>query len=105
MWLERLKRKVEAKGIEQVAKELGMSSTSIDLVLRGMYQASTHKVEARVKNIYGNGGYIHCPVLGDITPNICAEKWTLAKKIGMRAGNPETLKLYKTCLKCDLRKV
>lgn len=104
MWLDILKKEVSAKGPKQVAKELGISRSTVDMVVQGKYQASTAKVEERIKLIYGRSGGIECPVLGRITPNACAEKWNLAKKIGMRAGNPETLKLYKECLKCAVRK-
>lgn len=105
MWIEILKRQVDQKGPRQVAKELGVSRSTIDLVCQDKYQASTDKIIERVKSIYGNNGHVLCPVLGEISPNLCAEKWTLAKKIGMRAGNPDTLRLYKTCLNCGIRKV
>lgn len=104
MWLEILKKEVAAKSPKQVAKELGISRSTVDMVCQGKYKASTAKVEERVKLIYGNNGSIDCPVLGSITPNTCAEKWKLAKKIGMRAGNPETLRLYKQCIRCAVRK-
>ena len=105
MWIEILKREVEAKGPKQVAKELGISRSAVDLVCHGKYNASTAKIEQRVKKIFGNdNGGITCPVLGSISPNTCSEKWNLAKKIGMKAGNPETLKLYKTCMNCSVRK-
>lgn len=104
MWIEILRREVEAKKSPQVAKELGLSRSTIDLVVQGKYNASTVKVEERVKAIYGQNGHVQCAVLGEISPNTCAEKWNLAKKIGMMAGNPETLKLYKTCLNCSVRK-
>jgi hypothetical protein len=105
MWIDILRREVNAKGPKQVAKELGISRSAVDLVCQGKYAASTAKIEARVKKIYGNnGGGIDCPVLGSITPNVCSDKWTLAKKIGMKAGNPDTLRLYKTCSNCSVRK-
>lgn len=104
MWIEILKKEVQAKGPKQVAKELGVSRPTIDLVCQGKYPASTKKVMERVQAIYGRNGLVCCPQLGDISPNLCAEKWNLAKKIGMKAGNPETLRLYKTCLKCSIRR-
>jgi len=103
MWIEILCKEVSQKGIKQVAKELGISRTTIYLVLEGKYKASTAKVEEKVMQIYGNNGFVECPVMGKIPPAVCADKWRLAMKIGMRAGNPETLKLYKACLGCKLR--
>ena len=104
MWIEILRKEVASKGPRQVAKELGVSRSTIDLVTQGKYQASTDAVIKRVKAIYGRNGHVLCAVLGEISPNTCAEKWALAKKIGMRAGNPETLRLYKACLNCHIRK-
>lgn len=105
MWIEILRKEVASKGPKQTAKELGISRSAVDLVCQGKYNASTAKIEERVKKIYGNDtGGITCPVLGSISPNTCSEKWNLAKKIGMKAGNPETLRLYKTCMNCSVRK-
>lgn len=105
MWIDILRREVQAKGPKQVAKELGVSRSAVDMVCQGKYRASTARIEQRVRKIYGNdNGWIACPILGSISPNTCSEKWNLAKKIGMRAGNPETLKLYKTCIHCSIRR-
>jgi|SRR5208282_3610114 len=103
MWIELLKKEVTAKGAKQVAHELGMSRTTVDLVCHGKYPGRTRKVEERIKSIYGTGGCVLCPVLDEITPLRCADTWSRAKIIGMKAGNPETLKLYKACSKCTVR--
>lgn len=100
-WYELLIKKIDEKGIKQVAHELGVSTSMINLIKTNKYP-NTEKIARRIQKIYGNGG-IDCPVLGHIKPEKCAEKWSLAKKIGMKAGNPETLKLYRTCLNCSLR--
>jgi hypothetical protein len=104
MWIEILRKEVKAKGAKQVAVELGISRSTVDLVCQGKYQADTRRIEERIKAIYGHNGKVLCPVLGEITPACCAEHWNKAKKIGMRAGNPETLRLYKTCLNCSVRR-
>ncbi len=104
MWIEILRKEVKAKGPKQVAQELGISRTTVDLVLQGKYRADTKKIEERIKAIYGRNGKILCPVLGEITPLRCAESWNRAKKIGMIVSNPHNLKLYKTCLKCSIRR-
>ncbi|HDH00337.1 MAG TPA: hypothetical protein ENG80_00815 [Nitrospirae bacterium] len=103
MWIAILKKQVDDKGPKQVAKELAVSRSTVDLVCQGKYQASTKKIEAKIKAIYGHNGKIPCPVLEEITPARCVETWQRAKKIGMMAGNPETLKLYKTCINCPVR--
>jgi hypothetical protein len=104
MWFDILKKEVTKKGPVQVAKELGVSRALIDMVIQGKYSASTENIKRRTENIYGNDGSIHCPVLNNISPDTCAYKWSLARKIGLKVGNPETLRLYKQCLKCPIRK-
>jgi len=103
MWIEVLRREVAKKGPKQVARELGVSRSTIDLVVQGKYSAGLTKINARIEAIYGHNGQVLCPILEEIKPARCADLWNKAKKIGMRAGNPETLKLYKTCLKCSVR--
>jgi len=104
MWIEVLKKEVEKKGPKQVAQELGVSRSTIDLVCQGKYKASTKRIEERVKSVYGHNGKVICEMLGEITPLICAENWNRAKKIGKLASNPELLRLYKTCLNCSVRR-
>ena len=103
-WIDILRKEVKEKGPKQVAQELGLSRPTIDLVCQDKYKASTNRIEEKVKAIYGHNGKVPCPILGIITPVKCAEYWNKAKKIGMSAGNPETLKLYKTCIKCAIRR-
>lgn len=103
IWLEILRRQIANRTTSLVARELAVSPTTISLVLSGKYGASTDKIERRVMRIYGNGDGITCPVLGRISPLKCVETWELAGKIGSKAGNPRTIRLYKACLKCDLR--
>jgi hypothetical protein len=103
MWIEILNREVAARGPKQVAHELGVSRTAVDLVCRNQYPASTRRIEERIKAVYGTTGLVACPKLGDISPLACADTWSRAKKIGMKAGNPETLRLYKACSKCTIR--
>jgi hypothetical protein len=103
MWIEILRREVMAKGPKQVAAELGVSRATVDLLCSGKYPADTRKMQEKIKAIYGTKGGIECPVLGAITPLKCAETWRRAKVIGMKAGNPETLKLYKACMCCGVR--
>ncbi len=103
MWIEILRKEVEAKGPKRVAYELGVSRATVDLLCRNQYPADTGKMEAKIKAIYGTRDGITCPVLGAISPSRCAETWKKARVIGMRAGNPETLKLYKACQGCGVR--
>lgn len=103
MWIDSLRKEVAAKGLKQVSRELGISKTSVSLACQSKYPADTRKIQEKVEAIYGNNGKVSCPVLGAILPDHCAATWERAKKIGSMASNPETLKLFKTCLKCSLR--
>lgn len=104
MWVETLRKEVAAKGLKQAGKELGVSKTTVSLVCQGKYPSDTRKIQERVEAIYGNGGKVACPALGEILPDRCAETWERAKKIGSMVSNPETLRLYKSCLKCAIRR-
>ncbi len=100
-WIEKLKKEVGGQGLAQAARELGVSKATVSLVISGKYQASTDNIKDRVEKIYASGG-IDCPVLGKITPYICMDSRERANKIGLKAGNPENLKLYVSCRKCGL---
>ena len=100
-WVKTLKKEVDERGLAQVARELGVSKATVSLVIAGKYGASTDKIKERVGKVYALGGPI-CPVLGSILPQMCADNRDKANKIGLKAGNPENLRLYVSCLKCGL---
>ncbi len=104
MWIEILKKEVETKGPKQVALELGVSRATVDLLCSGKYPADPAKMVEKIKSIYGTNGQVSCPVLGAITPLKCAETWKRSRLIGMKAGNPDTLRLYKACQTCAVRR-
>lgn len=103
MWIEILKRQVEARGLKCVAAELGVSKSTVSLVCNGKYPGGTARIEERIMKIFGTKGHVACPIQGEISPARCAETRRRAQAIGMKASNPETLRLYKTCLGCSVR--
>jgi hypothetical protein len=103
-WLDILRAQASSKGQAAVARELGCAKSTVCQLLSGKYPADTGHMEARVLGLYGSGGLVACPVLGLTEPGICADNYERAKRIGLRAGNPETLKLFKACLNCTVRK-
>jgi len=102
-WLRMLRQQVDRRGASAVARELGISPSTVSLVVSGKYPASTAKIEQRITNLYGDRGMVACPVLGEIEPGQCVTFWERARKIGVRCGNPATIRLYKSCCKCQLR--
>jgi len=103
-WLKILDRQAKDKGNAVVAWELGVSPATISLLRSNKYPAKTDKIEKKIMAIYGGAsGLVACPVLGGITPARCARHWECAGRIGLKTTNPQTLKLYKTCLKCEVR--
>jgi hypothetical protein len=103
-WKQVLANQVDVKSAGVVARELGISTTTVSLVLSGKYGASTDNIERKVIAIYGEDGQVDCQQLGvKITPAKCVENWELAKKIGIKASNPAKIRLFKACLKCRLR--
>jgi len=105
MWIEILQEQIKKKGLSQVAQELRLSKPTLSLVSNGKYPAATKKIEERIRKIYGTDEKIACPILGEIIQAKCIEIRMRAKLIGMKAGNPETLRLYKTCETCNSREV
>jgi len=101
-----LKLKVDAKGQAQVARELGISRTSVSQILSGKYRADPGRIESRIMSIYGGGEKLTCPHRGqEITPAECAAQYDRAAAVGLRAtGNPETLRQHHACLHCEKRR-
>lgn len=100
-WLSILRDQIAAKGLPAVATELGVAKSTISMVAGGKYPARTDRIEARVLAVYG-GATVACPVLGAIDTATCAGNHDRARRIGLRAGNPETLRLFKTCSNCPV---
>lgn len=99
---EILLEEIKNKGKKQVAYELGISQSTLTLYLQGKYP-STERLEERIKKIYSNKK-INCPLLGNISPGQCAANYELANKVGKMVSNPEKIRLYKACIKCNIRK-
>lgn len=99
---ELLRARVAEKGVNQVAKDLGVSHSTVSLVIKGTYAASTANIEKKVMAAYGLIG-IQCPVLGNIKPDVCAENTRKYVKLNLFAWNPDTTKLRTACRRCEVR--
>ncbi len=101
-WLKILRQNIKQKGPKQVCKELDYSRATINRCINNKYE-KPGAVAARVMAIYGNNGKVPCPVLGEITPQKCADHYGHAKAVGLKVGNPDTMRLHKACMECPVR--
>ena len=102
-WLELLRQQVAAKGVRAVARELGLSKSTVSLAVSGRYPASTRKIEEAVRRVYGEGRALLCPELGEISVATCVRNWEEAQRIGLRTNDPDKLRLFRVCRDCPVR--
>lgn len=98
-WLETLRQAVadHKRGIAGVAEQIGVSRTSLSLVLAGKYPAKTDRIAAKVLDTYARIG---CPHLGEtITQAQC-------RGFSERAAptnSPRDMRHWRTCQGCPLK--
>ncbi len=98
-WVELLRAEVEASGVREVARRLGIGASTVSEVCRGVYRRSGRKVAERVLEALGRGE-VECPVLGRISRLECARKRVLSRR-ARGTGNPLTLRLFRLCPECQ----
>ena len=91
-------------GQRKAAAELECSSSVISQYMNNKYPGDVEKLERKIIAMYGGGGLVACPERGPITPSDCTETHKRAFSIGLKAGNPDTQRLYVKCQACTLRK-
>jgi transcriptional regulator with XRE-family HTH domain len=104
---ELLRKQVESSSQAVVARELGISKSTVSQLLSGKYGASSENIDRKILMVYGGErGVFKCLHTGeDITPLDCAITWERAVAAGGRApGNPTTLRQYHACRNCDIRR-
>lgn len=101
-WLVLLKGEVRRHGQAAVVKKTGLSKATISQLINGKYPAGTDNVKKTILGVYGRGRHVMCPVLEQIAIEQCLEHWEVALRIGVRCGNPATMRLYNNCKKCEL---
>lgn len=92
-WLELLQREVARSSRQKVADQLGVSRTTVSLVLAGKYGAATDAVAQRVVNAFG---HIDCPVMGQILPQQCEAYHTRPAPL----NNPVAMQHFRICQSC-----
>lgn len=97
MWLEHLKKAVESSSKAQVALELGVSRTTISLVMNGKYPASTDKIESLVMDLYSR---VDCPHLGE---SIAITQCKRHSSENPPTSSPRAMRLWRACQSCPLK--
>lgn len=70
-WIQVLRQAcVDRSSQRKVASQLGISPTSVNLVLNGRYPASTQRIEGKVRLLLMVPNVI-CPVFGEISGQSC----------------------------------
>ncbi|MFN3879830.1 MAG: hypothetical protein ACK4L8_00185 [Nitrincola lacisaponensis] len=93
-WIVALAAEVDSSNRTAVAQRLGISRTSVSLVLVNKYpSSSTQGIEKRVMALLSS---IQCPVMGEIS----AEQCQTERKKPFVASNPTRIRLYRACSTC-----
>lgn len=96
-WMKMLQDAVSKSTMTDVALRLGVSRTSISLVMSDKYPSSTDRIAARVIDIYGK---VDCPYLQThIRLGECREYSAAA----IPTSSPRALRHWRACQKCQHR--
>lgn len=94
VWLKLLTEAVEKSSKQAVADELGVSRTTISLVMNDKYPASTDKIEALVMALYSR---VDCPHLSEqITITQCKRHHSE----NAPTSSPRAMRLWRACQSC-----
>lgn len=71
-WIDALRAECERTSQARAAKRLGISTSMVSQVLRGLYKADTTQLEERIRGEL-MAETVTCPVLGEITKRACQD--------------------------------
>ena len=93
-WLCVLQQEVDRSGNSQskMAKKLGVSTSMLSQVLRGIYPGSIDALKVKVEGMFMDHN-VTCPLKGIIPVNECQEH----QKRPFSSSNRERVKLYRAC--------
>ena len=98
-WMHMLREAVTASSQTAVAERLGVSRTTVSLVLANKYPGKTDRVAARVMNVFGQ---VQCTHTGQpIALTVCVSYANRRAPL----NNPLELSHWRTCRTCALRPV
>lgn len=91
-WFQVLELKVRESSQAQIARELGVSSTMLNQVLRNRYKGNIDTIKNRVEGRYLRH-QVHCPVAGQINVDSCRDNQVRP----FSSTNPQRVRLYRAC--------
>lgn len=98
MWLDLLNTAVTRSSKQAVARALGVSRTTISLVVDGKYPAKTDSIQKKVIEVYGS---VDCPHLGqEISLNACRSY----HQSTVPTSSPRAMKHWQACKGCPHNK-
>lgn len=95
-WHTLLQQEVTASGCAAVARKLGVSRTSVSLLVAGKYRGSTTRMARRVSAVLAPERMVACPHTGgELTITECA-----GISVRMPTSGPAALRHWKACRDC-----
>jgi|GEM_PF-1354201 len=91
-----LLREIAASSQSKVAKALGVSTATINRIVKGTYPNADHVLQ-RVEEVF-SGQTVQCPTMGTIDLGKCAE--TRRRPYAMCCANSVRIHQYQTCKTC-----
>ena len=97
-WFEVFKKRCNETSQAHVARELGYSNAVVNLVYKEKYSGDLNKFAETVMLKYSERmqGKVNCPVLGEITKNVCLEE----QQKPYNPTNFQRVALFKECAAC-----
>ena len=94
-WFKALQTEVAQTSQSKTARKCGLSATTINQVLKGIYPGNLSNVVEKISGALLAHSVI-CPVLDEITTDICASH----RAKGFAPNNPMRVQLYRACQTC-----
>ncbi|MDA8123495.1 MAG: LacI family transcriptional regulator [Deltaproteobacteria bacterium] len=94
-WIDLLALAVTERGSARVAKEIGLSRTTVHMALKGTYNADTKNIEQKVLEAYGK---TVCPFLGRV---LDGPECRAYRERPVPMSHYQEIQHWQTCQKCD----
>lgn len=94
-WLDVLAAQCAARSQATIARELKVSSSTINQVLKQTYKGRLDRIQSRVEGRYMNL-VVECPVIGELPRDRCAD----FQRRKFAATSPFRVQLHHTCPTC-----